>query len=200
MEADRHADVLTDSPTDMLTATEAAALLNVSDMTIRRWISNGVIQASKRGRSWQINRTEVERVLGDPNTDRPTVDDTPTDSSTDTSVNRQTSATGGPNWEMEQLRTKLSIAEEENGRLESEVSRMGVDLERIQRQFEEALGSVRALTEQNERLTLLLANEQVQRMKAQPKPFGWVRRLLGRREEAQTIVRSPKSYGAEDGT
>ena len=81
------------------------------------------------------------------------------------------------------LRYKLETVEGQNTQMSDENSRLHMELERSQRQLEESLTSVRALTEQNERLTLLLANEQAQRIKALPRPFGWMRRFFGRRTD-----------------
>jgi excisionase family DNA binding protein len=167
--------------TDILTATEAAELLGVSDMTIRRWISNDFIQATKHNRVWQIQRAEVERILEDTDTDRPTSGDAPTDRPTEPAT--PPTSDESLHWELKMLRVKLETVERENAQLSDETRRLHAELERSQRQLEESLTSVRALTEQNERLTILLANEQAQRMKALPRPFSWVRRLFGRHTE-----------------
>lgn len=44
------------------TATEAAAMLDTIPRTISRWLKNGVIEGTKRGRYWYISAAEVERM------------------------------------------------------------------------------------------------------------------------------------------
>ena len=45
-----------------MTITQAAALLNKSDMTVRRWLKEGYIKAIKIGNTWEISSAEVERI------------------------------------------------------------------------------------------------------------------------------------------
>ena len=72
---------------------------------------------------------------------------------------------------LKSLEDELDKVRQENERLQSESVQ-------VRGQLEDALASIRALTEQNERLTILLANEQAQRIKALPNPLGWIRRLF----------------------
>lgn len=46
---------------DWLTAAEAAEWLGYKKATIRQYINRGLIRATKRGRDWMIERSEVER-------------------------------------------------------------------------------------------------------------------------------------------
>jgi excisionase family DNA binding protein len=45
----------------MLTLTEAAALLDLSPITLRLQVRNGKLAAEKRGRDWFVSQREVER-------------------------------------------------------------------------------------------------------------------------------------------
>jgi excisionase family DNA binding protein len=45
----------------MLTLTEAAALLDLSPITLRLQVRNGKLLAHKRGRDWFVSQREVER-------------------------------------------------------------------------------------------------------------------------------------------
>lgn len=49
---------------NLITVTEAAKELKVSPLTIRRYIANKTIKAVKIGKSWRINRTDLEKLLG----------------------------------------------------------------------------------------------------------------------------------------
>lgn len=42
---------------------EVAALTNMKEDTIRRWIRNGKLKAAKLGRNYRINEEEVKRIL-----------------------------------------------------------------------------------------------------------------------------------------
>jgi excisionase family DNA binding protein len=42
---------------------QIANSLDVSDLTVRRWIKNGNFPAVKRGRVWVVLRSDLERVL-----------------------------------------------------------------------------------------------------------------------------------------
>jgi excisionase family DNA binding protein len=45
----------------VLTLTEAAALLDLSPITLRLQVRNGKLLAHKRGRDWFVSEREVER-------------------------------------------------------------------------------------------------------------------------------------------
>jgi excisionase family DNA binding protein len=49
----------------MLTLTEAAALLNLSPVTLRVQVRNGKLKAVKRGRDWHVSQREVDRYSRD---------------------------------------------------------------------------------------------------------------------------------------
>lgn len=44
------------------TIPEAAATLGTTPRTLSRWLKNGIIEGTKRGKYWQISRAEVERM------------------------------------------------------------------------------------------------------------------------------------------
>ena len=46
-----------------LSITQVAYRLNVSEMTIRRRIEAGLLQARKEGREWRISISELERYI-----------------------------------------------------------------------------------------------------------------------------------------
>lgn len=48
----------------VLTVEEAADLLKVSKVTIRRWCADGKLPAFKIGREWRINKLELEKLMG----------------------------------------------------------------------------------------------------------------------------------------
>jgi len=49
---------------DILTVSQVAQYLQVSDKTVRRLIANGKLTASKvGGRSWRVKKTDVEKYL-----------------------------------------------------------------------------------------------------------------------------------------
>ena len=48
---------------DLLTIKEAAALMKVTDRTIRRWIADGRLDASKIARTVRIRRAALEALV-----------------------------------------------------------------------------------------------------------------------------------------
>ena len=46
-----------------MTLTEAAAKLQRSDMTLRRWIKKGLMEGKRHGYMWDIPESEIERLL-----------------------------------------------------------------------------------------------------------------------------------------
>lgn len=50
--------------TDILTVSQVAKYLQISDKTVRRLIADGKLTASKvGGRSWRIKKTDIEKYL-----------------------------------------------------------------------------------------------------------------------------------------
>ena len=49
----------------VFTIHQIANLLDVSEVTVRRWIRTGDLPATKRGRSWMVSRRFIERLLED---------------------------------------------------------------------------------------------------------------------------------------
>ena len=47
----------------LLTAKEAAARLNVSRRTLMRWIRTGQVPGVKLGRDWRIDPNDLERII-----------------------------------------------------------------------------------------------------------------------------------------
>jgi len=163
---------------DFLTATEAAQVLGVSDATVRNRIADESLQARKHGREWRIPQSEVERIktLMDEDGEwfAPKKPKAPNETKEETKNTERNESS--LQWEVEMLWVKLEAAEREN-------SHLGKESENLHQQIIEQSHSIRSLTEQNERLTLLLANEQAYRMKALPRPIGWIRKLFGRQAE-----------------
>lgn len=55
-----------------MTITEAAASIGKSEVTLRRWVKSGFINAIKIGGTLDISESEVNRVkAGEPNGERP---------------------------------------------------------------------------------------------------------------------------------
>ncbi|MDD3622366.1 MAG: helix-turn-helix domain-containing protein [Methanofollis sp.] len=48
---------------ELLTTKEVGNLLKFSDAQIRKFITEGKIQAVKCGRHWRVRRTEVDKIL-----------------------------------------------------------------------------------------------------------------------------------------
>ena len=156
----------TDRP--FLTATELADRLGLSDKTIRKRIANGEIQACKHGRVWQIPISEVERIA-EQSADPP---EAPTD-------RNGTEELTGLNGNLTGTSADPNPVEVE--RLRGDLETMTERALSAEKRLERALDSIQSLSEQNERLTILLANEQVQRLKALPNPLGWISRLFGQK-------------------
>jgi excisionase family DNA binding protein len=49
------------TPAEVLTVTEIAGYLRVSETTVWRWCSTGKLPAFRIGRSWRVRRTDLER-------------------------------------------------------------------------------------------------------------------------------------------
>lgn len=50
-------------PEEFYTAEELAAYLKVSSQTVRAWIRDHKIKATKFGRSWRVAKNELERIV-----------------------------------------------------------------------------------------------------------------------------------------
>jgi excisionase family DNA binding protein len=61
---------------DVISIQDAARMLSVSHMTIRRLIAAGKLPAGKVGRQWRIKRVDVERLLEPPAKQEAPEDDT----------------------------------------------------------------------------------------------------------------------------
>ena len=48
-----------------LTTEEVAEQLQVSEVTVRRWIQQGKMRAAKLGKSWRIDQEDVNRFFED---------------------------------------------------------------------------------------------------------------------------------------
>jgi len=143
------------------TAKEAANLYNVAESTIRKYIRNGRLSAEKHGKIWRISEFAL-------------LDTFPMSLSIPHDIPQSIPHDAHHTAHLERLKSledELDKVRQENERLQSESAQ-------VRGQFEDALASIRALTEQNERLTILLTNEQAQRIKALPNPLGWIRRLF----------------------
>ena len=143
------------------TAKEAANLYNVAESTIRKYIRNGRLSAEKHGKIWRISEFAL-------------LDTFPMSLSIPHDIPQSIPHDAHHTAHLERLKSledELDKVRQENERLQSESAQ-------VRGQFEDALASIRALTEQNERLTILLTNEQAQRIKALPNPLWWIRRLF----------------------
>lgn len=48
---------------EVFTPDEIAEKLGVTVGTVRRWLRNGEIKATKIGRKWFVSKTEIERII-----------------------------------------------------------------------------------------------------------------------------------------
>ena len=148
-----------------VTVRDAAAALGVSERTIYKRVKRGELERETRhGRAYILIECEV------PNG---------SDSSEHESERVQNV--------IRELELRLKHAERERDVLRSELDLNGSERSELRHQLSDSLSSVRALTEQNERLTVLLANEQVQRLRSLPSEStqrGWLGRLFGRKKIA----------------
>ena len=55
--------VNTDPPQRLLTIKDAAAVLQVSDKTVRRWIDAGDLVAHRIGRQWRVSQGDLETFI-----------------------------------------------------------------------------------------------------------------------------------------
>lgn len=146
-------------PAETLTATDAARMLGVSDTAVRKRIASGSLRAVKVGRQWQIPASEVTRLTEPAEPDR-------------TNPNPQSSVSSDA--ETARIRAESAALRRELNALTEHAFAAAKHLER-------ALDTIDALTEQVNRLTVLLANEQARRLRALPRPLSWLARLFGRR-------------------
>jgi excisionase family DNA binding protein len=52
------------SPDDLLTVREVATHMRVLEKTVREWISQGRLPASKAGKAWLIRRSDMQALVG----------------------------------------------------------------------------------------------------------------------------------------
>ena len=155
-----------------LAVQETLQALNISRTTLHRRIKKGEFETQKRnGRLFVA--VPLKQLM-----------ERPLEQSETTPGTSETSEITKTRIELEATRRERDVLRDEIQRLREDWKRSQIQLEQQAHQNQEALASVRALTEQNERLTILLANEQAHRMKALPRPPGWIARLFGRRSHA----------------
>ena len=127
---------------------ELAKKLDVSVQSVYNRIKRGTISASKVDGAWIIDQEEVEKLLS---TDDPMV------------LNGFESVENVLNG-LNVWKEKFEMLEKENTYLKDRIIQLENLLDRQ--------------TEIAERHTLLLAQEQASRMKALPRPVGWIRRIF----------------------
>ena len=177
------------------TAKEAAEFAGIAYSTIRKHIAEGKLRAKRDGRCLWIEADELallypnfsepprERVsesadtadnsvMTAPNSAEETADTA--HQSADTVLNSASHSTTTVLESDTEFRAEFTWIRQERDLLRQEVFF-------LRQQVLEQTQSTRALAEQNERLTLLLANEQARRIPALPKPLGWMRKVFGRR-------------------
>ncbi len=167
---------------EFVSAREAAHLLGVSDTAIRKRIASGSIEATKVGHAWRIARSEIER-LRQRGAQQRTQNQEPRTSGREPRTEhanpnppqaRHLSAEHDPVTqerntlaiEVEVLRTKLEASEHHAESLRN-------SFERTQHQLDDALGSVRGLTDEVKGLTAMIHAH-----KALPSPAGWLQRVV----------------------
>ena len=127
---------------------ELAKKLDVSVQSVYNRIKRGTISASKVDGAWVVDQEEVEKLLS---TDDPMV------------LNGFESVENVLN-DLNVWKEKFEMLEKENTYLKDRIIQLENLLDRQ--------------TEIAERHTLLLAQEQVSRIKALPRPAGWIRRIF----------------------
>lgn len=149
-----------------VTVRDAASALDVSERTVYKRLKRGELEREARnGRTYVLVDGEVLNgsAQSEPQTDE---------------VQNA----------VRELELRVKEVERERDRLRSELDMNDSARSELHRQVSESLTSIRALTEQNERLTILLANEQASRMKMLPQTEGWVHRLFGRKRKQQVRI------------
>ena len=175
-------DVIPDE--SFLTATDVAKLLGVSDTAVRKRIQNGSIPAEKRGREWRIRRDEIDhlRVLLNDSTEPPNLDRTNrTNHEPLSSVMTEPPNPDRTNHEPLSSMVEVDRLRSENDALRREIEVLQDERNEIRAELKRLHARMEHLEALNERLTLLLANEQAQRLRILPRPLSWFARLLGRR-------------------
>ena len=127
---------------------ELAKKLDVSVQSVYNRIKRGTISASKVDGAWTVDQEEVEKLLS---TDDPMV------------LNGFESVENVFN-DLNVWKEKFEMLEKENTYLKDRIIQLENLLDRQ--------------TEIAERHTLLLAQEQASRIKALPRPVGWIRRIF----------------------
>jgi len=127
---------------------ELAKKLDVSVQSVYNRIKRGTISASKVDGAWVVDQEEVEKLLS---TDDPMV------------LNGFESVENVLN-DLNVWKEKFEMLEKENTYLKDRIIQLENLLDRQ--------------TEIAERHTLLLAQEQASRIKALPRPAGWIRRIF----------------------
>jgi excisionase family DNA binding protein len=135
---------------ERMSAPEAARRLGVTDSYVRKLLASGQLAGKKKNGAWRISVAEVERYR----------------------------ERNGPPEERDSAGEERNL---ERDRAEVAVAEAALLKERIEAMERDA-GHLRQqamhLQEQNDRLTILLGNEQASRMQALPRRRGWFSRLF----------------------
>lgn len=191
------------------TAKDAAKLAGIAYSTIRKHIAEGKLPAKRDGRCLWIEADDLVELY--PNFSQPpfhnvfdnadTADEsaqitpksadvadksakTAPQSASESADVADESADIEPNDTDKSATTKLNSDTEskvEFALIRQERDQLRQEVEYLRPQVLSQSESIRAISEQNDRLTILLANEQAQRMKALPRPISsWIARLFTR--------------------
>jgi excisionase family DNA binding protein len=179
-------------PEDIASVAELARILGISEVAILKRIKRGTVDATKVGRKWHIPRSEVERLQTNlPNPSKPNPDAERPNLTLTVREARESAwqqDLDALTTENEGLHRKLGESEQQADHLRREADTVRAErdshqdeVKRLHVRVEHLDGMTDKLQETNERLTILLSNEQGLRMSALPPARSWIGRLLGLR-------------------
>ena len=152
------------------TAIEAAERVGVAYSTMREHVRAGKVHAKRTGRSLSITEAELRRVYPDAFADESAADQADDEAAdrADQAVDTADKAAEAAGLAIENavLRAKLHVSERQAESLRT-------DLDRSQGQLDDALASVRSLTDEVKGLTAM-----VHAHRALPSPVGWLRSIV----------------------
>ena len=159
-----------------ISARKAAELLGISDAAVRKRIANGSLAAVKEKGAWKIPLEEIHRIQAQKGAAN--AEDLPPDTQRKAEI------------QIELLQRELAELRQERDYLRQEVERLHQRLEQLE-------GSLRHAEQMNDRLSLLLANEQAQRLRALPSSKNFLRRLFRRSIPFRRVHSEPASSNNE---
>ena len=143
------------SEPEYFSAREAARRLGISDTTLRNWIANGSVRATRDGRRWQISFEEIERCQRS-RQPREEVANAPSHTSYEE-----------VGIESEILRAKLAASEREHEATRRHLEDSRAEIEHLRSQCS-------ALTHEVQGLTAIIHQSRL----ALPSPAGWLRGVV----------------------